>query len=355
MDAQLFVLPFLHLGVGRLAADLMLAVRARGARVVAITCGWTGDLGDDPELVAECRAAGIAFEHADVFSRDPEVMRQTARIVAGCCARFRPAMAHAFTAVAAAAVRQCPVVASAVGWSPNKPEWQRTMDVEILARCAGVTAVSEAVAAELANAGFVRRPTIIRNGVPMRAPRHPRQSIETIGVVAHLIERKGVDVALRAVSLLPVGTFSRLRIAGTGESARGLETLAASLSLPCPVDWCGHVSTDEFFRTIDVLVVPSRADALPLVLLNGMAAALPIVASRTGGIPEALRDDEGWLVPPGDERALAQALLDVAANAAEAHARGGRARVHADRVFSAERMIGEYLECYEIVTEARAR
>jgi glycosyltransferase involved in cell wall biosynthesis len=121
------------------------------------------------------------------------------------------------------------------------------------------------------------------------------------------------------------------------------------------VAWCGHVSTDEFFQTIDVLVVPSRADALPLVLLNGMAAALPIVASRTGGIPEALRGDEGWLVPPGDERALAQALLDVAANAAEAHARGGRARMHAERVFSAERMSAEYLECYEIVAEARAR
>src|SRR4029453_3416707 len=102
MNAQLFVLPFLHLGVGRLAADLMLAMRLRGTCVMAITCGSEGELGDDPSLVAECRAAGIVLEHADVFSRDPQVMQHTAKLVDEWCSRFQPELAHAFTAIAAA-------------------------------------------------------------------------------------------------------------------------------------------------------------------------------------------------------------------------------------------------------------
>jgi hypothetical protein len=349
MRAQLFVLPFLHLGVGRLAADLMLAARARGTQVAAITCGWAGELGDDPRLVAECRTAGVVFEHADVFDRDAQVRQRTARIVDECCARFEPQLAHAFTAMAAASVRHCPVVASAVGWSPTKAAWQRTMDIGILERCAAVTAVSEAVASELAAAGLARKPVIIRNGVPIPPPRRASETIDSIGVVGHLVDRKGVDVLLRAVALLPDGSFGRLRIAGSGECLHRLQELAAKLALPCPVDWCGHVSTDEFFETIDVLVVPSRSDALPLVLLSGMAAALPIVASRTGGIPEALADDEGWLVAPGDPEAIARALLDVRFNAQEACARGARAREHASRTFSSDRMIAKYLKCYEAI------
>jgi glycosyltransferase involved in cell wall biosynthesis len=98
------------------------------------------------------------------------------------------------------------------------------------------------------------------------------------------------------------------------------------LPLPCAVDWCGHVSTDEFFDTIDVLVVPSRSDALPLVLLNGMAAGLPIVACRTGGIPEALLPDEGWLVEPGNPKAIADALLDDQSNASQGRGASRRRR-----------------------------
>jgi glycosyltransferase involved in cell wall biosynthesis len=312
-----------------------------------------GELGDDPELVAECRAAGIVFEHADIFDRDAQVMQRTARIVDECCRRVEPGLAHAFTAVAAVSVRHCPVFASAVGWSPTKTAWQRTMDIKILERCAAVTAVSEAVASELATAGLVRRPAIIRNGVPIPSPRRPSERIERVGVVAHLVERKGVDVLLRALALLPGGSFERLRVAGTGESLHQLQELAAGLTLPCPVDWCGQVSTDEFFETIDVLVVPSRSDALPLILLNGMAAGLPVVASCTGGIPEALAPDEGWLVAPGDPEAIAHALLDVRSNVQAAWARGTRAREHARRTFSSERMVTEYLKCYEAIVLGR--
>jgi glycosyltransferase involved in cell wall biosynthesis len=125
-------------------------------------------------------------------------------------------------------------VASAVDWSPTKAAWQRSMDVEILESCAAVTAVSDAVAAELRTAGLSQQTTIIRNGVPIPRPRPLREDIETIGVVAHLVARKGVDVLLRAVSVLPARRFSRLRIAGTGESVQALQSLAADCRCHAP-------------------------------------------------------------------------------------------------------------------------
>jgi hypothetical protein len=347
MNTHLFVLPFLHFGVGRLAVDLMRVVRSGGSTVVAVTCGWMGDPGDDAAMIDECTAAGVIVEHADVFSRDPDVMRESARTLSDVCSRWKPVVAHAFTAVSAAAVRDCPLVASNVGWSPSKAAWQRAMDAEILEGCAVVTAVSAAVASELAAAGLRRPARLILHGVPVGPLRAPaRQRIATLGAVAHLIPRKGVDVLLEALTLLPRGTFDRLRIAGEGESASDLRRFADTATLACDVDWCGHVAIDAFLPTIDALVIPSRSDALPLVLLNAMAAGVPIVASRTGGIPEALAPGEGWLVEPDEAGGLAAALADLAGRPGEARARAESAYAHARRSFSFERMAAEYAECY---------
>ena len=72
----------------------------------------------------------------------------------------------------------------------------------------------------------------------------------------------------------------------------------------------------------DLLVLPSDFEGLPLVVLEAMAARLPVVATRIGGVVEALGPDHPWLVPPGDARALAAALAaaldDPAARAATA-------------------------------------
>jgi glycosyltransferase involved in cell wall biosynthesis len=344
---RLFALPFLHFGVGRLATDLMLASRASGYQVLALTCGWQGESGDDPALVDECRRAGIHFEHADIFSRDAAQMRAARDIVARLYATWTPDVAHAFTAVAAAALHGVPTVASCVGWSPTKADWQRRMDVEILERCAVVTAVSDAVAGELAAAGLRRAPVIIRNGV--RVPvqgREYRDTLQTVGVVAHLIERKGVDVLLDGLSRLNEGCVRRVRIAGTGEAERALRAQAAALEPAISVEWCGHVSLEDFFPTIDLLVLPSRSDALPLVLLEGMAAGLPIVASRVGGIPEALLNGSGWLVEPDDATALANAVADAIAHPTDAHARGQRARARVSADFDQELCLAGYAKCY---------
>ncbi len=90
---------------------------------------------------------------------------------------------------------------------------------------------------------------------------------------------------------------------------------------------------EEEMRAADVLAVPSVVgpdgdrDGIPNVLLEAWAAGTPVVASRVGGIPEALEDGQtGWLVPPNDTDALAQALLAVLADPTEAARRADQAR-----------------------------
>ena len=206
-------------------------------RVVAITCGWTGIARRRPG--ARC---GVPWRPASCSSMPTSSAATRGHASDGPARRrlLRRGFGRRGSRLycrAAAAVRQCPVVASAVGWSPDKPAVAADHGRRNPGGCAAVTAVSDAVAAELAKPGLVRRPTIIRNGVPMRAQRQSPLVHRNHWRCRHLIERKGVDVLLEAVSLLPVGAFSRLRIAGTGESARGLETLAAGLSLPAR--WTG--------------------------------------------------------------------------------------------------------------------
>jgi glycosyltransferase involved in cell wall biosynthesis len=350
----LFALPFLHLGVGRLVVDLMRELVERETPCGLVTCGWQGELGDDPALVAEVRRRGISIAHADLFSRNALVHRQASARVGERCEAWNASVVHAFTAMAAAAALPYrPVVATVVGWSPEKAAWQKQMDVLSLERTAVLTAVSDAMAAELRQAGLGRTDVrVIHNGVrvpprPARFLASPRAPVRVLGVMAHLVARKGVDVLLRALGKLNGGAFHRLVIAGEGEAASDLRRLHAELALATPVEWMGAQHVESFLDRVDAVIVPSRSDALPLILLQAMAAGVPVVASAVGGIPEAVRPGvDGLLVAPGAVDALAEALRALAADPCAARRRALRARARVADFFSIERTVGEYERCY---------
>ena len=351
--ARVFVLPFLHLGVGRLVADLVLAV-VDSTRCHVVTCGRSGHLGDDADLVSELTQAGVRFSRADLFSRDADAMAASARHVGSVCAEERPAVAHAFTApAAAAALSHAPVVASVVGWAPDKSPEHRAMDAAILERCRLVTVVSEAVARDLRAAGLIREDTeLVHNGVAVGAPASVRVATvpsdpPVVGVMAQLIERKGVDVLLDAVARVARTTPCRLVVAGTGVEEPRLRAQAERLGLDASVAWVGRCSLDRFFSDVDFVVVPSRSDALPMVLLHSMASGRAVIASRVGGIPEALRDGEhGLLVEPGDPAGLAHAIETTVRHPDAAGARARAARARITECFSRDVMIRRYLDCY---------
>jgi glycosyltransferase involved in cell wall biosynthesis len=191
-----------------------------------------------------------------------------------------------------------------------------------LRRVARVIAVSQAMAEHIEREGLDRsRIAVVPNGVPavVGVPDRVRPSgCWTLGVVALFRPRKGIEVLLEAMAkLCRQGIAMRLRAVGSFESpayAAEIYKRAARLGLTEHIAWTGFTShvTDEL-RQMDLLVLPSLfGEGLPMVVLEAMAAGVPVVATRVSGVPEAIRDrQDGVLVNPNDADELAQTIGDV--------------------------------------------
>lgn len=201
--------------------------------------------------------------------------------------------------------------------------WRNTLNAATermaISRAAAVVAVSASVAEYARHIGVAHERThLVHNGVP-RWPRlasRPSPSGSwTLGCVALFRPRKGLEALLRALAMLrQQGRAVRLRAVGAIETthyAAEVRSLAQSLGVAEHVDWRGFTSeVDRELIEMDALVLPSLfGEGLPMVVLEAMAAGVPVVATRVEGVPEAIRDGaDGLLVPPGDAAALAAAL-----------------------------------------------
>ncbi|WP_306533207.1 glycosyltransferase [Geobacter sp.] len=142
---------------------------------------------------------------------------------------------------------------------------------------------------------------------------------------------------------------SVLIIAGDGELRESLVALTAKLNLGGHVHFLGfRRDIPDILKSLDVFVLPSLREGLPLVLLEAMASGLPVVASAVGGIPEVIGDgDFGLLVDPHSPDHLAEAMIRMAQLPADQlRDLGIKARQRALNDFSAERMIQDYERVY---------
>jgi glycosyltransferase involved in cell wall biosynthesis len=171
----------------------------------------------------------------------------------------------------------------------------------------------------------------------------------TIAYVGRLTVPKGIEVAIRALAALRSrhGLDARLVVAGPGtnDSVRRLTTLANELAVGHRVELRGTLDTDGLTALLErchAMVIPSVApEAFPNVCLEGALARMPIVASRAGGIVEALHDAEhALLFTPGHVEECADALFATLTDPAAARARVQRAFVHAQR-FTLDRYVTE--------------
>lgn len=196
------------------------------------------------------------------------------------------------------------------------------------------------------------RGEVIYNGITPPAiattpsrPQGTAASPFTVGIVGRLTAVKGHIFMFRALTKLP---DVHLKVCGNGPDEAFLREAAQRMGIADRVDFAGFVSPiQDAMAMLDVLAIPSLHEGLPYTVLEAMAFGVPVVASRVGGLVEAIEDGvSGLLVPPRDPDALAAAIRRIQMNADEAESMRRRAKERVTSCFHADRMVERYLETY---------
>lgn len=221
--------------------------------------------------------------------------------------------------------------------------------------CHAVIAVSQFIGRVLEESGIPQAMVhVIPDGIeiPERAPdaasRHVARSQWgitenefAIGSLGGISPEKGLDVALKALEILADRLPDAKLTLGGKITAQDLAAsgLAAAVASGRAV-WAGYQENlFEFFSGLDVFIMPSRSEGLGSAALMAMAHALPVIATRVGGLPEIAEDGiTGWLVAPESPDSLAQAIAVAAANPTMLKELGNNARLRS-KEFSADIMV----------------
>lgn len=216
-------------------------------------------------------------------------------------------------------------------------------------RLAGHVAVSAHTAEAIAEeAGIAReRMLVVRNGVsePAAGKSAPGLPRPIVGGMGRFDRQKGFDVLIDALATLP-GVSAV--VAGDGPERDALMRHASDRSVTdrfSIVPWTSDIG--PFLRSLDVFVLPSRYEGLPLALLEAMATATPIVAADVGAVSEAvISGRDGLLVPPDDASALAAGIRRLLEAEEERRRLGVQAREAWRSRFTAERMQQSYVDLF---------
>ncbi len=251
----------------------------------------------------------------------------------------------------------------------NWPEWKKTVFAaaeRLLAyNTRHIIAVSGALRNELLEREKIDRQKVVTiyNGIdptpynvgPDREETLRALGLEggrVVGTVARLAPQKGVLYFIRAVAGLSELQGVSFVVVGDGPLRAELEAEAVNLGLKGKVVFLGYRrDVDKILNCLDILVLPSLTEGLPLIILEAMAAARPVVATTVGGIPEAVLDGvNGFLVQPGDADALAFAIRKMLENRIMAESMGEAGRRRVLEMFSLEEMVKKterlYLEAF---------
>lgn len=226
----------------------------------------------------------------------------------------------------------------------------------VLAWCDRVVCNSQAAASRLIDQGIPEtRIIIIRNGLPPAnfaacAPALPRRSsLLRVGMIARMnTESKNHRIFLRAAARL-LSTFPGLEciLVGDGPLRPEFERLANDLRILDRIRFLGdRPDIPAILASIDVSVLPSASESLSNVIVESMAAGIPVVATQVGGNPELINESRGILVPPGDDQCLSAAIERLLVDAGMRAALGREAKRFAEKHFIMDEMKQRYEELY---------
>ena len=327
------------------------------------------DQADAGHPLLDALAAGGVTTHAIVLPGRRYWRERAAILELG--GRLRPVVVHTHgyrpDVVDAAAARRLgiPTVTTVHGFT--RGDWKNRL-YEYLQRRAhrrfdAVVAVSRPLAEQLIEDGVpAHRVHLVQNAWQETAPPLDRPAARRalglredgflIGWVGRLSGEKGPDLLLDALvhlTDLPV----TVSVVGNGSEHRSLAARARRLGVERLVRWHGTVpDAGRCFAAFDVFVLSSHTEGTPIVLFEAMAAGVPIVATRVGGVPDVVSPVEAALVAPDDPVALALAIRAVYGNPGAGRERVQRARARLRRDFTTPPWLDRYAAIYRLVSRA---
>jgi glycosyltransferase involved in cell wall biosynthesis len=355
-------------GAERHVVDLAMALHRKGHEV-EVACSVSGGLSEPLE------AAGVPVW--------PLTRRLVKRRVSVAYARgirrrllrerrFDLVHAHIFASAVAAAIATLGKEAPLVITEHTEASWQtwRTRRVSRWAhrRAKRVIAVSTPIERRLIERDGVPPHLVTRipNAVipasdepPDPAGPLPDAWVEgpLVGVVARLQPEKGVANFLKAAARVSeISPRARFLVVGDGPLREELLNLVEHLGISERVRFLGYrTDSRALMGLMDLLVVPSLTEGSPLIVLEAMAAGVPVVASAVGGIPDQVRHGrEGILVPPDDPDALGDALGALLRDPAYARRLGEAGRRRTENEFSHETLVRRIEAVYRTAIDGAA-
>lgn len=247
--------------------------------------------------------------------------------------------------------------ASRMGGLTTIYEW---LEERSYRRFEAVIAVSRPVAEDVIDSGVDEQKVhLVRNAwaatAPFLARAEARRALGLrqegilIGWIGRMIPAKGPDVfvqAMRAVEDLPVGGV----MIGDGPLRPSLEAVDPKIRFLGSLD---HAA--PYFKALDCFVLSSRTEGTPIVLLEAMAAEVPIIATSVGGVADIVGNEEAVLVPSEDIGSMADAIRGLVATPQSARARTAAARRRVDGEFSLDPWIKRHTEIYQGVMRHHVR
>lgn len=229
-----------------------------------------------------------------------------------------------------------------------------------------IVAVSDAVAQELVRSGVPFHkitliengvdPTVFRNGTDRIRAELNLQNVPVIGYVGRLAPEKGLDVLLNSIpGIIKHCPVVHVILVGDGPLRNQLVELAQTLEIGSRVKFLG-VRRDmaDIYRAIDILVLPSRDEGLPMTILEALAAGKAVVASSVGQIPHVIHNYEtGLLVQPDSRQQLTDVIVELLRFPQLMDKLSLQGQQLVDREFTAETMAKKYLEQYRLSTSVQ--
>jgi glycosyltransferase involved in cell wall biosynthesis len=255
-----------------------------------------------------------------------------------------------------------PVVATCHNWVGGTAALgiYNHLDRMALKKFNALAAVSDAVAQRLLAFGVPsEKIKTIANGIDVTAferaqplPLLKDEGSIVVGVVARLDLQKGFEYLLRAArELCKMFPGLKIVIAGEGPDRSAIEEMIEQYGLQSSVVLAGQQSNmPAVYAAMDIFVLPSLNEGLPMTVLEAMAASKPVIATRVGAIPSVIRDGEnGLLVAPKDSEGLWNAVASLLNDPERRRRLGDRAHAWVSQNYTSEAMAFKYREMYEEV------